>query len=44
VRFLITPLVCRLTAAPAMAGWLDGHVDSEDGKFDISDWLLEQHG
>jgi hypothetical protein len=44
MRFLIITLIACLIAAPAAAGWLDGYVDPEDGKFDMSDWLLEQHG
>jgi hypothetical protein len=44
MRFLISSLIAFLIATPAAAGWLDGYIDPEDGKFDMSDWLLQQHG
>lgn len=31
MRFLVTTLFACLLAAPAVAGMLDGYVDSEDG-------------
>lgn len=31
MRFLIAISIALLIAAPAVAGWLDGYVDGEDG-------------
>ena len=35
MRFLIAISMTFLIAAPAAAGWLDDHVDSEDGKLGL---------
>ena len=37
-------LTLALTAPTRAAGWLDGFLDSDDGQFDLSDWLLDRKG
>jgi hypothetical protein len=37
-------LIACLAGATPSAGVLDGFRDPQDGKLDMSDWLLEQHG
>src|SRR5882672_1136185 len=37
-------LALALTTPTCSAGWLDGFLDSDDGQFDLSEWLLNRKG
>lgn len=44
MRVLIALLLIILTTTSASAGVLDNFKDPEDGKLDVSEWLLTRHG